>query len=309
MVISTEEYFQIKAPYFKEFIILLFSFVSFFSILFFSYQFYLNKTLFNLLFLLISLILFLSFQAVILLVLPFFYNLGLIIFQSLVIFGLFNLYLKNIIFASILTFIFFIFYLFYWWKIVKSYKNALKLNFLSSVLDIWNFLTFFLLIFTFLSIVFLINFKELPKESIEKFIEKSNYFFEVANLGIVPETKIRDILSKNLPAEVDEKTKEEILKMGLEELNKRLKLNLKLETTLKEALAEYIYLNFQKIETSGQLAYKIILGLFLVLILRYVLLIIGSILSVFAYLIFLTLKYLKLIQIEYQLLEKEIIKI
>lgn len=311
MVITLEEYSQIKRSYLKESLLLILL-ISFYSFAYYaSFQFFLNKNFFYLIVLLISLIIFLTAQTIIILILPFIHNLGLMFFQALILVGFLGFYFKNPNFVFFTTLVFIGLYFHHWLKISNNYKNTLKFSFSSCFQILWNLFVYFLLFAILFYFIYFFNFKQLSRESIKKFIESSNYLFKILNLGVTPSTQVKDILRKNLPSDIDEVTQEEILKMSLEELNKKLNLKLKLETTIKEAMAEYFYLNLQKLEGKGtnQLVYKIIIGLFLILISRYILLITGYIITPCAYLLFLLLKYFNLIKIEHQLFEKEIVKI
>lgn len=315
MVITTQEYLKVRIPYIKSTILFLLVLV-FFVLSFWALSIFLiNKNFYYLIFFFVFLVLFLALRTISCLVNSFLENIGLIIFPVILLFGFLFYVLKfqyenlNLILYIVVIFIFF--NLILWWKIKRIYESLIKLDFSKLFLTSWDFYIYILIFSFFLWLIVGYDVQSLSKDKIINFISSLNYFFEVLNLGITPNTKVSDILTKNLPQNIDEKTKEQMIEIAIAELNKNFNLNLKKDSTFKEAISDYIVNRIENLRQTPStfMSVKIIIGLIIILVLRYILIILGYFGLIIAFLIFSLIKYLKLVEIKFEKIDKEVISI
>ena len=312
MVITKDDYFKIRLPYYKVtaiwFVSLLFYIIS----LMLAINFLQSKNLAILILFLLVLTAFLFLKSVLIIIGSILENIGLFIFESIILFLLIYSYYGffNLNFLIYFLPIFYIFNILLIWSLIRYYNNQPKLNFGKIFLISWNYYLYILLISLFL-IIFFFDFSSLSKDKIVNFVGSLNYIFEVLNVGITPNTTIEDVLGRNLPPGLDDSSRKEMINLALSELNKNFRLKLQSKTTVKEAIGDFIISKLQEIKNSESTLtmVKILLSIVLLLFLKYILTFLGYILSLFALLIFVLLKSLELVKIEYEKIDKEVIKI
>ena len=313
MVIIKEDYFKIRLPYYKISVVWFLSLLFFiFSLLLLSIFYQSNNILILILFFL-SFAIFLSLKSLLPIIGSILENLGLFLFESFILLSIiyFSFKIFNLYFIVYFLLAFYIFNILLTWSIIQYYNNQPKLNFIKLFLISWNYYIYIVLVILFLAIFFFFNISSLSKDKIVNFIGNLNYVFEILNLGVTPDMTFESILSRNLPAGIDEATKKDMIDLALSEFNNKFQLKLKPETKLKEAIADFILLKIQDLNTNGStfLLFKVIFSIFLLLILKYLFTFMGYLLSPIALIIFVLLKSIGFIKIEYEKIDKEIIKI
>jgi len=189
-------------------------------------------------------------------------------------------------------------------------KNSLKINWFYSFRILWNINALFILIILFIYLGFYFDFSKITENQLSNLLDKTKFIFEILNLGITPDTKMEDIILRNIGLELDEATKKEAVALSINEINKRYNLNLKPESTIKEAIAQYIK-NQSAIISNSQKKFsfnKISIIIIFLLILNSLLYILGYISAFLSLIPFYIIKKLKLFEIEKEPVYKEIIK-
>jgi len=189
-------------------------------------------------------------------------------------------------------------------------KNSLKINWLHSFKTLWNINALFFLIVIFIFLSFYFDFSQIKKEQIENLLDKSKSLFEILNLGITPDSKIEDVILRNINVQLDETTKKEAVTLSINEINKKYNLNLKPESTIKEAIAQYLKNQTSAIsnQQKGLNFNKLFIIIILILILNSLFHILGSISSFLSLIPFYFLKKIKLFETESEPVYKEKIK-
>ena len=189
-------------------------------------------------------------------------------------------------------------------------RNSLKINWFYSFRILWNFSTLFILILVLIFLGFYFDFSKISQVQIINLLDKTKFIFEILNLGVTPDTKIEDIILRNIGVQLDETTKKETVKLSIDEINKRYNLNLKPESTLKEVIAQYLK-NQTNMLANQQNKFnfnKIFVIIILILILNSILYLLGYIAGVLSLIPFYLLYKLKLYEIEKEPAYKEKIK-
>jgi len=311
MVITTQEYLKIRLPYIKTTIIFALALLFFIFSLYFGISFLRIKNFYYLIFFLIFLALFLTFNLLSNLLNSFLENIGLILFEGLLLFVFLYYAYNNIQFTFISLLIFLLLRILAWYKIYSIYKNSINFNWNALFAVNWNYWSYIISLIIFLSIFYFFSINNVSKEQIINFINYSNYFFEALNIGITPDTKIEDIVLRNVPQNLDEATKKELVNLVLEDINKKFNLKLKPNTKIKEFISDYLIEQIQKIKTSEpiSLASKIIVGIFVAGITKFLLSLFSFVFVLFSFLFFILLKALKLIKFTYEKIDKELITV
>lgn len=308
MVITAEELSKISIKNNKKFILVaIFILVLYYTILFLIFSLYFIKLqnlilffILLLLFLNLSIIFFLSFEA---------YQILIILFLEI---GILAYFLKEFSFNFIVLSlaIFFILSLIAVISIKENVKSSLKIKWFSYFKILWNFYIFIFLLILLSYIIFDLNLQSLDKNKIENYItyiEKISYLFKKENFLNM---KIAEVVLKNLNDNLDEESKRLAIKLYINELNKKFSINLNENSTIKSAISEYIFTQMQLLKgnTQKELKTRIILGILIILIMQSIFYLLGVVISVFSYLIFLIFLGFNIIKIEKEITEKEVLK-
>jgi hypothetical protein len=305
MVITEKEYFKINLPRLRYSLVFIFALFFWLLSLFLVFTFNLHKFIylfFSFLFYLVFLaIIFYSDYLALILALIFTLSGSLFLFIFYKFSNELAVYLA-LIYAILLLAAYFIF------KNVE--RNSLKINWFYSFRILWNFSTLFILILVLIFLGFYFDFSKISQVQIINLLDKTKFIFEILNLGVTPDTKIEDIILRNIGVQLDETTKKETVKLSIDEINKRYNLNLKPESTLKEVIAQYLK-NQTNMLANQQNKFnfnKIFVIIILILILNSILYLLGYIAGVLSLVPFYLLYKLKLYEIEKEPAYKEKIK-
>ncbi len=307
MVITQKELFEINLSKTKYYISFLLSFIFFVLSLFFINNFLYSFNFNFLIYFLLSFILYAVFTIICILSDNFVFNLMLIflISGSLFILLFYEFNNSNLFYLPVL---YILFLSLAYYLIKHSEQNYLKINWFYLFRIFWNVNAFFILILIFIYLLIYFNPSRVQQSYIENFLSRTKFIFEVLNLGVTPDTKISDIIKNNIQMSLDEKTMNEAIKLSIEEINKKYNLKLTPESTLKEAIAQYVK-NYSQVFNENRINInKIFLVLILVLLLQSILYILGFISSVVSLIVFYIINKLKLFEIVKEPTYKETIK-
>jgi len=189
-------------------------------------------------------------------------------------------------------------------------RNNLKINWFHAFRILWNTNSFFVLLTLLIFLAIYFDFSQITEHQIITLVDRTKFIFEILNIGVTPDTKIEEIILRNVAFQLDEATKKEAINLSLSEINKRYNLDLKPESTLKEAIAQYLKNQTANIaEQKNKLNFnKIFIIIILLLILNSLLYILGYVFSIFSLIPFYVIKKIRLFEIEKEPTYKEKIK-
>ena len=269
--------------------------------LFFSYTYYFLVTL--------SLLLFLSSLLVAILV----FNGDQLVILIILLAIILAIYFKNLTFNLFLGIIasFIVFLILSVLTIKLNSYGSLKINWGKNIKTLWFFSSNFLMVSLILFLIFAVDETDLSQQDLEKFLSSFDKFWGLLNQKNYLETKITEIVARNLDSRFDEANKQLAIKLYLEELNKKFNLHLNEASTIKNALAEYFFNQLQLLKNDAhkELIWKLGLGLILFLIFQPILNILGLPLSLLTYFFYLIFLKVKLVKIDKQNTEKEVLTI
>lgn len=232
-----------------------------------------------------------------------------ILMMLIIYFSLNNLILDNYFLMFFLLGLFILFQFNLYHSINKIYKNSINIDWLSIFRISWNIVTFFYLIFLFSFLTFL---PSLEKLSFQDIYNSLNKFSNIKwNNQISLDTKIGDILNQNIESNLPLKLKNEVIMKSIKDLNNKFNINISAESTIREAVAQYLVKQIDIIKKNGNKTYFLKASiLFMIFILiQPIFYLLGFIIAFISFLLIKILIHLKIFKLTYSQITKEIIDI
>lgn len=233
----------------------------------------------------------------------------LVILMMLIIYlNLKNLLANNYLLGFTLLGIFLLFQLKIYYTIEKLYKNNILIDWLLILRTSWNYLILVYLIFIFTILTFLPSLEKLTFQNIYSNLSKFDLFL---NSQFHLDQKVVDLLTKNFDKNLPPKIKSEYLNNAIKELNNKFSIQLNVNSTLREAIAQYLTNQIdliKKNENKSLIIKSIILFLFLIII-QPLFYLAGFLISYICFLLVKLLIYLKIFNLSYNQILKEQIEI
>ncbi|MCS7183984.1 MAG: hypothetical protein NZ866_01380 [Patescibacteria group bacterium] len=280
-----------------------------------SFYFFLNLNLnylfkFDVYYYLLLLSLFAIFNFIFVL-LSILYDLERIIFFNILLifityFTLNSIFQNNqIIFLSLLG-ILFLGNLFIYYSLENIYKKNINIDWLHLFRNSWNIFCFFYLMFTFTILTFLPSLERLSFQDIYKNLDKfSNFNNFYLNKNIV------EILNKNIDQNLPDKIKKEAIQKAIQDLNNKFNLNLTPQSSVKEAIAQYLTNQIDLLKKNKDKNYvlKSIIFFVILIIIQPIFYFLGFIVSTISKIFIDIIIYFKIFKISYNQVLKETIEI
>jgi hypothetical protein len=189
----------------------------------------------------------------------------------------------------------------------KIYKNNININWLNIFKTSWIYLIWTYLFFIFVLLTLLPSLEKLKFQDIYNSLNKLNYLS--LNYFYSLDEKVINILNKNIDQKLPQNIKQDLVIKALKDLNNKFNLTLTTDSTLKEAVAQYLANQIDLMNQNQDKIYliKSMIILLLIIIIQPFLYILGYLIAFFSWLLVKILISLKIFKITYnQILKEEI---